>query len=180
MRRVIFGGANSLDNFMARSDGSVDWLKWNSEVAAISKAFWNTVDAVVIGRKTYDPESGMGTVSFPGIKNYLVSRTLKESGRDNVQLVSGDAVEFVRRLKSEPGKGICIMSGGNLARSLLESDLIDEIGVNIHPVLLGEGVPLFYEMSRQIDLELLECKQLANGCVVLRYGVKHQKRSRKA
>jgi dihydrofolate reductase len=63
------------------------------------------------------------------------------------------------------------MSGGNFARSLLEADLIDEIGINVHPVLLGAGLPLFYEMTRPIDLELLECRQLKNGCVVLRYEV---------
>jgi dihydrofolate reductase len=60
-----------------------------------------------------------------------------------------------------------------LAKSLFEADLIDEIGFNIHPVLLGSGIPIFYEMSRQIDLELMKCQQLPNGCVVLTYNVKH-------
>jgi dihydrofolate reductase len=171
MRRVIFGGANSLDNYIARSDGGVDWLKWNKEVAEIGNAFWKTVDTVVIGRKTYDAGLKLGTSSFPGVKNYVVSRTLERSEHKSIELVRGDAVEFVRRLKNEDGKGICIMSGGNFARSLLEADLIDEIGINVHPVLLGQGLPLFYEMTRPIDLELLECRQLKNGCVVLRYEV---------
>ena len=175
MRRVTFGGANSLDNFVARSDGAVDWLKWSKEVAEIGNAFWKTVDTVVIGRKTYDAGLKLGTSSFPGVKNYLVSRTLTKSESPNIELVGEDAVDFVRRLKSESGKGICIMSGGNLARSLLEADLIDEIGINIHPLLLGHGVPLFYEMSRQIELKLIECKELKNGCAVLRYEVKHEK-----
>jgi dihydrofolate reductase len=65
------------------------------------------------------------------------------------------------------------MGGGKLAKSLLEADLIDELGFNVHPVLLGSGIPLFYEMSRQIDLELLSCQELSNGCVVLMYRVKH-------
>jgi dihydrofolate reductase len=80
----------------------------------------------------------------------------------------------VRRLKeANEGKDICVLGGGLLARSLFEADLIDEIGFNVHPVLLGSGIPLFYEMSRQIDLELKECKQLSNGCVLLTYKVKH-------
>ena len=58
------------------------------------------------------------------------------------------------------------------AKSLFEADLIDEVGLNIHPVLLGSGIPLFYEMPRQIDLELTECRQLSNGCVALTYQVK--------
>ena len=60
-----------------------------------------------------------------------------------------------------------------LAKSLFEADLIDEIGFNIHPVLLGSGIPLFYEMNRQINLELIECKQFKNGCLMASYRVKH-------
>ena len=70
--------------------------------------------------------------------------------------MSEDAAEFVRRLKNQEGKEICVMGGGLLAKSLFEADLIDEIGFNIHPVLLGSGIPLFHEMSRQIDLELMK------------------------
>jgi dihydrofolate reductase len=80
---------------------------------------------------------------------------------------------FVRRLKEEKGKDICVLGGGLLAKSLFEADLIDEIGFNIHPVLLGSGIPIFYEMSRQINLELTKCQQLSNGCVVLTYNVIH-------
>jgi dihydrofolate reductase len=65
------------------------------------------------------------------------------------------------------------MGGGDFAKTLFEAGLIDEIGFNIHPVLLGRGVPLFYEMNRQIDLELLECKPFQNGCVYVLYRVKN-------
>ena len=82
----------------------------------------------------------------------------------------------MRSLKKQKGKDICVIGGGVLARSLFEASLIDEIGFNIHPVLLGSGIPLFHEMNRQIDLELLECKRLNNGCVVVRYKVKESKR----
>ncbi|MFL6228337.1 MAG: dihydrofolate reductase family protein, partial [Pyrinomonadaceae bacterium] len=82
-------------------------------------------------------------------------------------------VEFVRELKHQPGKDICVMGGGLLAKPLFEAGLIDEIGFNIQPVLLGAGVPLFYEMSRQIDLELIECKPFKNGCVYVSYRVTH-------
>jgi dihydrofolate reductase len=65
------------------------------------------------------------------------------------------------------------MGGGEFAKTLFEGDLIDEVGFNIHPVLLGSGIPLFHEMNHQIDLELIECKPLKNGCVVVTYRVKH-------
>ena len=65
------------------------------------------------------------------------------------------------------------MGGGDFAKTLFEADLIDEIGFNIHPVLLGSGIPLFHEMNRQINLELLECRPFKNGCVSVIYRVKH-------
>jgi len=91
----------------------------------------------------------------------------------NLELISEDAAEFVRKLKAQEGKDICVMGGGLLAKSLFEANLIDEIGFNIHPVLLGSGIPIFHEMDHQIDLELLECKALKNGCVMVTYRVKH-------
>jgi dihydrofolate reductase len=172
MRKVTFGGGNSLDNYIARRDDAVDWLRWSKEVQAVTAEFWKTIDTVVMGRRTYEVALSSGTTSYPGVKNYVFSRTLKASPDERVEIVSEDAAEFVRKLKAEEGKGICVMGGGLLAKSLFEADLIDEVGLNIHPVLLGSGIPLFHEMSRQIDLELAECKTFKNGCVYISYRVK--------
>ena len=173
MRKVTFGGANSLDNFFARKDDSVDWLMWTKEVGEIMEEYWKTIDTVIMGRRTYEVAAGKGGAGSSGIKTYVFSRTLKKVRGKGVELISEDAAEFVGRLKKQKGKGICVMGGGVLAKSLFEAGVIDEIGFNVHPVLLGSGIPLFYEMSRQIDLELLSCQQLSNGCVVLMYKVKH-------
>lgn len=172
MRKVTFGGANSLDNYIARKDDAVDWLQWTKEVAEVTQSFWETIDTVVMGRRTYEVAARMGTGAYPGVKNYVFSRTIKKAGDESLSFISEDAATFVRRLKNEEGKGICVMGGGLLAKSLFEADLIDEVGVNVHPVLLGSGIPLFYEMPRQIDLELIKCQQLSNGCVILTYQVK--------
>ena len=172
MRKVTFGGANSLDNFFARKDDTVDWLLWDKEVGSIMKEFWKTIDTVVMGRRTYEVAMKGGTVAYPGVKNYVFSRTLKKSSHKGIQIISEDAAEFVSSLKSQKGKDICVLGGGLLARSLFEANLIDEIGFNIHPVLLGSGIPLFHEMTHQIDLELLDCKTLSNGCIVVTYRVK--------
>jgi dihydrofolate reductase len=172
MRKVTFGVANSLDNFIARKDHAVDWLVWDDEVAAISAKFWKTIDAVVMGRKTYEVMLKSGATSYPGVKNYVFSRTLNESPDEKVEIIRTDAAAFIRDLKTRAGKGICVMGGGELAKSLFEARLIDEIGLNIQPVLLGRGIPLFYEMSQQIDLELLDCKPLKNGGVFVSYRVK--------
>lgn len=183
MRKVTFGGANSLDNYIARRDGAVDWLLWGEEAAAYMRDYWKTIDTVVMGRKTYEAalEQTGGSNPYKGVKMYVFSSTLKETGDDSFEIVREDAVEFVRRLKKRKGKDICVMGGGELARSLFEGDVIDEIGFNIHPVLLGQGVPLFHEMSRQINLELLVCQTFKNGCVLVTYRVKHRgSRGRKA
>jgi dihydrofolate reductase len=85
--------------------------------------------------------------------------------------VSEDAAVFVGKLKSKKGKGIVVFGGGELAKSLFEADLIDEIVLNVHPVILGSGIPLFSEIERQINLELFDIKRLKNNCVVLSYRV---------
>lgn len=175
MRKVTFGGANSLDNYFARKDHSVDWLMWSDEAASIMKDYWQHIDTMLMGRKTYEVAARMTkgkkkSDGFYGIKTYVFSRTLKEA--DGAEIVSDDAVEFVRDLKTKPGKDICLMGGGDLAKTFFEAGLIDEIGFNIHPVLLGAGIPLFYEMNRQIDLELIDAQKFKNGCVYVSYRVK--------
>lgn len=176
MRKVTFGVANSLDNYIARPDGAVDWLLWCKEVNEIMGAFWKTIDTVLMGRKTYEVallQSKGKKNPYPSIKSYVFSRTLEKSEDKSVEIVREDAVAFVRRLKSEEGKDICLMGGGEFAKAMFEARLIDEIGFNIHPILLGQGIPLFHAMSNQIELELLDCKTLKNGCVVVSYRVKN-------
>ncbi len=184
MRTVIYGGANSLDNFLARPDGGVDWLRWNAGAAAIMKETWQSIDTVIMGRKTFEvgkkmsggkppraakrKQSGDGPPSVP---TYVFSRTLPDE--DGVTIVREDVVPFVRRLKDQPGKDILIMGGGELAHPLFEAGLIDRVGFNIHPVLLGAGVPAFHPMTRQIDLELVGSKAIGDGCVYVDYRVVH-------
>ena len=175
MRKVVFGGAVSLDNFIARKDGGVDWLLWSKEMNQIMKDKWATIDTMVMGRKTYEVAQRMGGgPKHPGVKTYVFSRTIKKPNTAELTFIADDAAAFVRRLKEEEeGRDILVMGGGVLAHSLFEADLIDELGFNLQPVLLGSGIPLFYEMSRQIDLELKESQQLSNGCVYVTYKVKH-------
>jgi len=174
MRKVIFSLANSLDNYIARKDGAIDWILSGEEAASAMTEFWKTIDAVVIGRRTYEPvlKSGTPFPTFPGVKNYVLSHTLKESPDKNVEIIEEDVAEFIHRLKTEEGNDIFVMGGGLLAKPLFEANLIDEVGVTIHPVLLGSGVPLFHEISRQVDLELIKSQVFKNGCVSISYRVK--------
>jgi dihydrofolate reductase len=175
MRKVTFGVANSLDNFIARNDHSYDWILFGKEAAAYMSEYWKTIDTVLWGRKTYAVATKNGTTSLAAygkVKNYVFSRTLKGKPGDRVEIIAEDAAAFVRNLKRRKGKDICVMGGGELAHSLLEAGVIDEIGLNIHPVLLGSGIPLFLPMKRQVNLKLRECKPFKNGCVLVLYDVK--------
>jgi len=175
MRKVTFGVANSLDNFIARPDGAVDWLLWSDETASVMKDFWQKIDTILMGRKTYEVGLKLSKGKknpYPNIKTYVFSRTLKRA-EGEAEIISENAVQFVRDLKAADGKEICMMGGGDFARTLFEAGLIDEIGFNIHPVLLGRGIPLFLDMNRQIDLELIDSRKFKNGCVLVSYRVKN-------
>ncbi|MEZ4585586.1 MAG: dihydrofolate reductase family protein [Gemmatimonadales bacterium] len=171
MRSVTFGCATSLDGFIARADHSTDWLRWNDEVAALSNALWSTVDAVVMGRKTYEVAVRAGTTAYPGVANYVCSRTLARAPDPAVVVVSEEAVDFVDRLKRSAGRGICVMGGGELGTALLAAGLVDRVGLNVHPILLGSGIPLFHPISESVQLRLEQTTPLPGGCVYLLYRV---------
>jgi dihydrofolate reductase len=180
MRKVIFGGANTLDNYIAREDGEFDWILWGDETAELMKEMWSRFDTIVMGRKTYDVASGGSAKTkrkkaknpYGNLRTIVFSRTLNPEDHDDVEVTAGDPGKVIKKLKRKKGKDICIMGGGELAKTLFEAGVIDEIGFNIHPVLLGSGVPLFHRMKKQIDLELLQCRQFKNGCVYVSYKVK--------
>ncbi|HVF46172.1 MAG TPA: dihydrofolate reductase family protein, partial [Pyrinomonadaceae bacterium] len=160
------------------------------EAMELMKDMWSRFDTMVMGRKTWDIAAGTGGEGEKGgkrdkkkkkktkknpygdLKSYVFSRTLNPGERDGIVFTDVDPGEFVRELKAQDGKDICVMGGGELGTALLEAGVIDEIGFNIHPLLLGSGVPLFHKMKKQVDLELIECKPMKNGCVYLLYKVK--------
>lgn len=172
MRIVTYGAACSLDGFIARTDGGIDWLLFTKDVQAVMQAYWQRIDTVLMGRKTWDVAAAQGHATGFGLRTVVFSRTLQAPPCPGIELVGDDPGGFVRRLKEEPGKDICVMGGGDLARSLFAADMIDEVGLNVHPVLLGKGVPLFLDPGRQTDLELVSSRTMAKGCLYLMYRVR--------
>ena len=172
MRKVTYGGAASLDDYLAGPEDALDWLRWSDDAAAISAASFTGVDTILIGRKTFEVGQKMGGAPvMKGVRTFIFSRTLKSVPASAGELVREDAAEFVRRLKGEPGGDIIVMGGGELGTALIEAGLVDEIGLSVHPVLLGGGTPLFRSLGRRIDLELIEARGIARECVLLRYRV---------
>jgi dihydrofolate reductase len=175
MRKVIYGGACSLDGFMAGPSGEIDWLHFSKDVQQIVASSWATADTILFGRKTWEGAAARGDGgSIPGVKGYLFSRTLTSvPDGSGVELVRQEAGAFVRDLKSRPGKDILVMSGGNLASALIDAGVVDEVGFNVHPVLLRGGVPAFVGTGARVALDLQECRTLDGGCVLVTYQVRH-------
>ena len=170
MRTVTYGAACSLDGFIAGPKGEIDWIHFSRDVSNVMAEYWKSVDTILMGRKTYEfaMSQNSGGGAMPGITGtYVFSRTLDRV--EGAQLVRDDIRGFMRSLKEQPGKGICLLGGGELAQSLFAAEAIDEVGLNIHPILLGGGVPLFPDVGKRIRLELRENRTLDGGCVHASY-----------
>lgn len=112
------------------------------------------------------------------METYVFSKTLKDSGVEGVEIVSGDLKKFIGNLKAKDGRHIWLSGGGDLAKSFLNENLVDEIHLGITPHLLGAGLPLFPELIREIPLRLISCKTYKhkkedNAMVELFYAVKN-------
>jgi dihydrofolate reductase len=172
-RKIILGFGISIDGYIARRNGALDFLVLDKEGEALMAEFFATIDTTIMGRKTAAAvekmrKSGEFT-DTPGMTNYVISRKWKPGKHAWFEVVSGSLRAFVRKLKRRPGKDIYLGGGGELARSFLQEDLVDELYLGVGPLLLGEGIPGFPGKFPQRDFRLTECKSYANGSVGLRY-----------
>ena len=176
MRKIIFSVASSLDGRLAARDGGIDWILSSDEGMASLGDFWQSIDTILVGRKTYDfgrAKLGKSAPFAPGMQTYVFSRTLQPGDDPHVEVIATDVAGFIHQLKQQPGKNIFLMGGGELAQSFFDDGLIDEVRLNIQPILLGAGPPLFPPLAREINLKLTESKTLKNGCLLVTYNVKH-------
>jgi dihydrofolate reductase len=181
LRKIILGLGISLDGYIARLDGSVDFLFMPEDYSMAD--FLASVDTAVMGRKTYEVALKMGG-GFGSSKmdSFVFSRTLAPPSRcSGVTLVRESPVEFVESLRQRPGKHVWLMGGGELARDFLRADLVDELYIGIVPVLIGEGIPLFPSGFPQREFSLIENKTYSKGMITLKYerARKLQRRKRK-
>lgn len=173
MRKVTYGGAISLDGFLAGPNERLDWLRWTEDSAKLAAETFKSVDTILMGRKTFEAGQRMGGgPRLKGVMTYVFSRTLEQlpEGADG-ELVRNDAAEFVRSIKANSGGDILVMGGGEIGTVLLEAGLVDEVGFSVHPVLLGGGTPAFRPMAASVELTLAETRPLARDCVLMRYRV---------
>ena len=173
MRQVKYFVASSLDNFISRLDGSVDWLFHDQDYGMAE--FFASVDVAVMGRKTFEkmielsPEQPL----FPGMKHYVFSRTLDSTPYKEVEIVRGDVAGWLKRVRAHYGKHLWLVGGGSLVQEFLQHKLINEIGLAIHPRLLGKGIPLFTSPYPEMELELVKSKEYPTGLLQAFYRVRH-------
>ena len=172
-RKVILGFGISIDGYIARRNGAIDFLVMDKEGETLMADFFAQIDTTIMGRKTAAVVAKMrksGEIpDTPGMANYVISRRWKPGKHEGFEVVSGSLTSFMRKLKRRPGRDIYLGGGGELARSFLQEDLVDELFIGIGPMLLGEGIPGFPGRFPQRDFKLTECKSYSNGSVGLRY-----------
>lgn len=173
----------SLDGFIARKDGSVDWLETADEFPGgdtlepgFVEAFLKTIDCYVMGSRTYETAlrfeaQGFGWAYGDKPTFVLTSRDLPRT-RESVELYSGDLTQLVNGRLRPAFRSIWFVGGGMVAAECLRLGLADEVRYSIVPVLIGDGIPFFERLDRDVVLHLEEVKAYRSGMVELRYQVR--------
>jgi dihydrofolate reductase len=172
-RKFIVYVATSADGFIARKNGSVDWLDRPQPKDNYGMdAFYRSIDTCVMGRKTYEHAVKFGMAdSYAGKKNYVLSRTLKKAASSKVSLINGDLAAFIERQRAEKGKHIWLVGGAELIASFLDASAVDEFILNLIPHIIGEGIPLISPRHRDLPLKLSASRTFTDGVVRLHYAV---------
>jgi dihydrofolate reductase len=190
-RKIIVYIATSADGYIARPDGNVDWLNRPQPADNYGMdAFYRSIDAVIWGRKTYEPllqkfaarkskatarpKKPKAQTSRSRIKNYIFSHNPPQTFPANVEFVRESIKEFAKRLRSEAGKDIWMMGGAGIIASFLDEGEIDEFIIHVIPIFIGEGIPLVQPRHRSTPLKLLSTKSWPDGVVRLHYAVSPQ------
>lgn len=169
-RKIILFIATSLDGYIATKNESLEWLfKVEGKGDNGYSEFYDTVDTILMGRRTYDWIIKHETGDFP-YKNkecYVFSRSANDDN-EFVKFINEDIVEFTNKLKNEEGKNIWIVGGGELLQSFLKERLVDELIITVAPTIIGNGISLFKEDDTQSELSLKSIRRF-NQFVELHY-----------
>lgn len=177
-RKVILDLAVTLDGFIEGKNGEIDWCIMEPEMEFTK--FLHQIDTILYGRKSYDlwgqytpgedasqDEKEMWDI-IQQKEKYVFSRTQK--GNDSkANYINNDVAELVKRLKSQPGKDIWLYGGASLITTFINEQLVDEFRLSVHPVVLGEGKPLFENIQERINLKFVSSRTFPSGVVQLVY-----------
>jgi len=168
LRKVVLFIATSLDGYIARPDGAIDWLFHDQDYGYAQ--FYERVDYIVMGRKTYQMALSFERWPHSGKPTFVFTRTGVARGRPDVWLVDEDVSSLVGRLRPGGDGHIWLVGGAQLIRAFLEADLLDELVISIHPVLLGSGIPLVQGAAVSRSYRLSSVQSYATGLVQVSYG----------
>lgn len=172
-RNVVLYIAMSLDGYIAKLDGSVDWLKGSSDISDVDvgyNAFYQSIDTIFMGRKTYEQiiyELSPDKWVYKGKKTYVVT-TKEFANTGDVTFLGSDFMEIVRELKKKEGKDIWLVGGASLIDEFQNQNLIDRYIITIIPTILGSGISLFDRRDKEILLDIIDQKEFG-GMVQLTY-----------
>ena len=175
MRKIRYAVAMSLDGYIAGPNSEADWIDMPDQKAAMEyfTAFAKEFDTVVIGGRTFAMMAADNPKAcYPGLKNYVFSRTLSPAAYPNVTVVGEEGIGTIAALREQEGKDIWLFGGGTLFGSFAAAGLVDTVEVATVPVLLGGGKPLMAGWAHRVKLELISVDENVLGCVGLKYAVK--------
>ncbi len=169
MARIVYYVAASLDGFIADATGGVDWLPAGEPDDYGYAEFYGGVEAMVMGRRTYDQALSFGEWPYLGKPAYVFTHSPPSSGLSDIRFVQSNPADFVNDVADGYSGTVWLVGGANLADQFLRAGLIDEFWVFVIPTILGEGVPLFGGADSPTVLELESVQSHADGVVRLRY-----------
>ena len=173
MRQIILFITTSLDGYIARSNGAIDWLLTDQDYGYTE--FLASIDTVLMGRKTFEQVlSFEGNYPYPDKKNYVFSNQAQFNPAPYATLIHENAKAFVEQLRQSEGGNIWLVGGAGLVHFFLTNQLLNEIRLFIHPLLLGSGISLFSEIPTT-SLHLIESKSYSSGMVEMRYHLPYQR-----
>jgi dihydrofolate reductase len=179
MVRIKLYIACSLDGFIAREDGSIDWLNEyenNTKTDYGYSEFYASIGTVLMGRKTYEQVLGFGKWPYEDKKVYVFTRQKEPLKREeNVEFISEDIGEFVRHLKKESEKDLWLVGGAQLIKVFLKENLIQDFIIFIVPIILGSGIALFDHIGKEIRLTTGNLEKYENGLVRIDYKIEDDK-----
>jgi len=177
-RRILLDLAVTLDGYIEGKNGEVDWCIMDSEMGF--NHFLNQIDTILYGRKSYDlwgqftPETEHTDAEkefwelVHSKKKYVFSKSQK--GNDDKAIFINDPIlEEVNQLKNRPGKDIWLYGGASLITTFINLGLVDEFRLSVHPVVLGEGKPLFVDIKQRLNLKMVHTRTFSSGVVQLVY-----------
>ncbi len=152
MRKTILFIASSLDGYIAKNDGNIDWLPVNCSSGY--DEFYKSVDTVIMGKKTYDQVLTFGAYPYKDKKSYVLTRHGTQSNDEHIQFVN-NVEKLVKNLLTGTGSNIWLIGGAEIITTFMNSGFIDEIIISIIPAVLGDGIPLFTNIQKETQLQLL-------------------------